>query len=350
MKEKLRIAFLGCGYMGQNAHMKNYYELPDQCEIVAIAEARPKLGAAVAKHFNVPHVFESYDEMLKNVEFDAVVAAQNFGNHVNVVPMILRSKKPLITEKPLCICPENAKMLADLADETGTLHMVGYHKRSDLATEYAKKLIDEWRASGEYGKLRMVRISMPPGNWIGGAPMPVATDEQYPELPLEAPPSYFPGEIGKDYISFVNYYIHQVNYMHYVLSEPLHVDYVEPTGVLLVASGQSGVCATLEMAAYETRDDWQESVFVAFERATIRVELPAPLADRQPGRVFVMRGKKEELMTTTEVTLPRVAAMQNQAKNFIAAAKGERPAPCNSRQAVEDLRLAAEYIKMMNKL
>lgn len=348
MSDKLRVAFLGCGYMGQNAHMKNYYELRDRCEIVAIAEARPQLGKAVAARFNVPHVFDTYEKMLDSVEFDAVVASQSFANHVNIVPMVLRSKKALMTEKPLCIQPENAVMLADLAEEMNTLHMVGYHKRSDLASEYAKKLIDEWTASGEYGKLRLVRVSMPPGNWVGGAPSPITTDEAYPELPLELPPSYFPDQIGKDYITFVNYYIHQVNYLHYVLNEPLHVEYADPSGVLLAASGQSGVCATLEMAAYETKDDWQEVIFVAFERATIRIELPAPLADRQPGRVFVMRGKKDELMTTCEITLPRVSAMQNQAANFIAAAKGERPAPCTSRCAVEDLRVAAEYIKKMN--
>ena len=349
MSDKLRIAFLGTGYMGQNAHFKNYYELRDECQVVAIAEARPKLGNAVARHFGVEQVFTSYDEMLKNVDFDAVVAAQQFNNHINIVPMVLRSGKPLMTEKPLCICPETATMLADLADTHNTLHMVGYHKRSDLASEYAKPLIDEWRSSGEYGKLRLVRVSMPPGNWVGGAPAPIPTDEPYPDYPRESPPDYFPGKIGEDYVSFVNYYIHQVNYINYVLGEPVSVDYADPTGVLMVASGQSGVCATLEMSAYETRDDWQEVISVAFERATLRIELPAPLADRQPGRVFVTRGKKSETMTTTEVTLPRVAAMQNQARNFIAAARGDRPAPCTSRQAADDLRVAAEYIKMMIK-
>ncbi|NLG24559.1 MAG: Gfo/Idh/MocA family oxidoreductase [Clostridiales bacterium] len=348
MADKLRIAFLGCGYMGQNAHMKNYFELRDQCDIVAIAEARPGLGKAVAAHYGVPHVFERYDQMLGSVEFDAVVSAQPFSNHIHIVPMVLESGKPMLTEKPLCVRPDNAVKLADLADRHRVLHMVGYHKRSDLASEYAKALVDEWRGSGEFGKLRLIRISMPPGNWVGGAPRPITTDESYPPIEAESPPDEFPGQLGKDYISFVNYYIHQVNYLHFMLGEPLAVDYADRSGVMLAASGDSGVCATLEMAAYETRDDWQEEIFIAFERGTIRVQLPAPLADRQPGRVFVMRGKREELMTTAEITLPRVAAMQNQAKNFIAAAKGERPAPCDSRRAADDLRFAADYIRKLN--
>ncbi len=146
--------------------------------------------------------------------------------------------------------------------------MVDYHKRSDPATEYAKKVIDDWKTSGEFGKMRLLRISMPPGNWVGGAPRPIGTDEAYPQLTLENPPEYFPGQLGKDYVAFVNYYIHQVNYMHFIMDEPLHVQYVEPSGVMLVASGASGIPAILEMAAYETRYDWQESIFASFETDT----------------------------------------------------------------------------------
>ncbi len=35
------------------------------------------------------------------------------------------------------------------------------------------------------------------------------------------------------YITFVNYYIHQVNLMRHLLGEPYRVTYADPSGVLL---------------------------------------------------------------------------------------------------------------------
>lgn len=344
--DKVKLAFLGSGFMGQNAHMVNYYELPDQCEIVALAEFRPGLAKLVASRYGIPNIFSTYEEMLKNVEFDAVVAAQQFSNHINIVPMVLESKKPLLTEKPLCIGYETAVFLADCAERNNTLHMVAYHKRSDPASEYAKAVVEEWKKNGEFGKMRLVRITMPPGNWTASAPQALSTEEPFPQIQGEAAPSYFPGQLGRDYIGFVNYYIHQVNYMRFIFGEKYDVKYCDPSGVLMAVESESGICGTLEMAPYSNKNDWQESVFVAFERGYVKVELPAPLANRQPGRVTVLREFKDGTATVTEPLLPRISAMKNQAANFLAAVRGERPAPCVSKDAAEDLRIAAKYIKM----
>lgn len=48
--------------------------------------------------------------------------------------------------------------------------------------------------------------------------------------------------------------------------------------------------------------------------------------------------------------LPLVSAMQNQAKNFLAAVRGQRKAPCESWEALEDLKIARDYIRMMYNL
>ena len=53
-----------------------------------------------------------------------------------------------LTEKPLALSVEAGEMLADLADKNKVTHMVGYHKRSDPAMEYAKSIIDQWKEQG----------------------------------------------------------------------------------------------------------------------------------------------------------------------------------------------------------
>ena len=55
--KKIRLAFAGVGGMGQAAHLRNYASLRDDCEVVALAELRPKLAQAVSHKFGIPKVY-----------------------------------------------------------------------------------------------------------------------------------------------------------------------------------------------------------------------------------------------------------------------------------------------------
>jgi predicted dehydrogenase len=343
--DKVRIGFVGVGYMGQKAHLSNYAVL-DDCEVVAIAEPRWQLAEKVAHRYGIEKVYKSHKELLANCQVDAIVAAQPYRHHITIVPDILEAGKPLLTEKPLALSVEAGERLAQLADEKGVLYMVGNHKRSDPAMEYAKKLVDEWKETGEYGNLRYIRVTMPPGDWIGGAGDALTSNEPYPEIQLEPDAPYFDEKMAQAYDSFVNYYIHQVNTLRFLLGEPYKVTFAEKSGVLLVAESNSGVCGIIEMAPYENTVDWQETCLVCFERGFIKVELPAPLACQQPGRVTIMKDKGKSEPLIIQPSLPRIHAMRKQAMNFLAAVRGERPAPCEAREAVEDLKIARDYIRL----
>lgn len=345
---KVKLGFVGVGYMGQLAHLSNYAVI-DDCEVVAIAEPRKELAKAVAHRYGINRIYSDHEELLEKCDVDAIVAAQPYRRHAVLIPDILKAKKPVFTEKPLSLSAEVGENLARLAEENGVLYMVGYHKRSDPAMEYAKRLINEWKASGEFGKMRLVRITMPPGDWVGGATGFINTGEKVPPGEIEPLPTYFDEATGRLYDSFVNYYIHQVNAMRFVLGESYKITFTDRSGVLLVVESESGVCGTLEMASYQTSIDWQERVFVGFERGYIDVELPPPLARQQAGHVTVMCDNGKSIPAITSPILPRVSAMQQQAKNFVAAVRGDRPAPCEAKEAVEDLKVARRYIELYIK-
>ncbi len=347
MRDKLRIGFVGAGFMGQKAHLANYAAL-DDCRVVAVAEPRLKVAEEVARRYGIENIYANHRELLEKCEVDAIVAAQPYNHHFSLIPDILRAKKPVFTEKPVALSVEAGENLAKLAEDQGVLYMVGYHKRSDPATEYARKIIEQWKTSGEYGKMKLVRITMPDGDWIGGAPRnEVSSDEPYPPVEMEPMPEYFSAEVGEKYNAFVNYYIHQVNAMRFMFGEPYKVVFADKSGVLMVTQSESGICGTIEMAPYRNTSDWQEVIFAAFEKGYVKVELPAPLASQQPGRVTVMRDNGTEPATITQPLLPKIHAMRNQAMNFLAAVRGERPAPCDAREAVEDLKVARDYIRLL---
>ena len=344
MQRKIKMGFIGVGYMGQLAHLHNYVQLGQFCEIVSLCDVKINQATRLAQKFGIPNVTADYKELLANPEIEAVACIQQFQNHVVLVPEILRAGKHVITEKPLCVFPENGDILVDIAKKTGKLHMVGNHKRSDPAVEYAMEIIKKWKASGECGKMTYVRLSMPPGNWRKDADTPYMTNEPPAHVPPEPQPQGIDDSTRNKTIWFVNYYIHQVNLMRFLLGEDFQLTYADK--YFFSAKSKSGVNCILEMDHYNTSIDWQEHALVCFEKGWVRIDLPAPLAMQLAGTVTVYQDKGWDSKSISPA-LPNVCAMRNQAKNFLLAVAGEKPAPCISAEAVKDLRIARDYISMV---
>lgn len=345
MSNKIKLGFIGVGFMGQLAHLQNYVQLAD-CEVAAVADAKIEQAKKVAAAYGINKVYQDYHELLADDEIIGVVASQQYRNHVNIVPDVLNAGKHILTEKPLTLFAENAESLVTLANEKNLIHMVGYHKRSDPAVELAKKFIHEAKKDNSWGRLKYIRLTMPPGDWVGGSKPAITTDEQYPAIDWEKTPDGIDSKMFDEYNRFVNYYIHQVNLMRFLLEEDYKITYADKSGVLLVVESESGVTGTIEMETYATTDDWQEKILICFDKAYIEISLPAPLASQQAGRVTVFTDINGEGGKTTEYRLPNVHAMKNQAMNFIKAIKGEIEPPCCSSEAIKDLDIAMDYIKL----
>jgi predicted dehydrogenase len=346
--EKVRIGFVGVGGMGQMAHLRNYVDLPD-CEVVALAELRPETAQLVAARYGVRKVYRDHAEMLDAESLDGIVASQPYSRHAVLLPELYGRVKHVFTEKPLAISVEAGERLAAAAAQAGCVHMVGYHKRSDPATLAAKRTIDEWKASGRCGPMTYVRLTMPPGDWIadGFRGLLNAGDKGRVPLEHEAKPAGMSDAVFQQYSAFVNYYIHQVNLLRHLLGEPYTVTHADRNGRLFVAETASGVTGVIEMDPYRTSVAWDETALVCFERGTVKLELPAPLAHNRPGSVEVFTDKQDgEPPKTTRPQLPWRHAMLQQADNFLKVCRGEMPPPCDAAEAVDDLRAARAYIRL----
>jgi len=342
-----KIGFVGVGGMGQMAHLRNYVTVPG-CQVVAIAEVKQKQARLVAERYGISKVYANAEEMLANEELDGIVAAQPFTRHGLLLPEIYKAGKPVFTEKPLAGSIEVGEKILNALKSSGTWHMVGYHKRSDPATMHAKAEVDKLKESGELGKLRYVRILMPAGDWVANGFIGIlGSDDPAPAFEWDPPASDMDEETYKAYVGFVNYYIHQVNLMRHLLGEPYKATYAEKSGVLFAGESDSGVACVIEMSPYHTTIDWQESALVAFERGYVKLDLPAPLAYNRPGKVEIFKDPGGGVIPQLIIpTLPWVHAMRQQAMNFVAAIKGERKPMCDAPEALEDLKVARQYIHL----
>lgn len=345
-ERRVRIGFCGVGNMGQCAHLRNYVSLQD-CDVVALAELREDLGRSVAARYGIPRVYKRVEDMLAAESLDGIVASQPFTRHGVLVPLLLQARTPILTEKPLAASVAVGERLVEAVQRSGTWHMVGYHKRSDPATIAAKAEIERLQQTRELGRLTYVRLLMPAGDWVANGFVDLIPGARGQGLETDPPAADMDSATYAEYTRFVNYYIHQVNLMRHLLGEPYRVTYADPGGILLAGVSASGIACSIEMSPYVTSIDWQESALVCFERGWVKLELPAPLAVNRPGQVTFFRdpGKGATPLTTVP-QLPWIHAMRQQAMAFVAAIRGTGRPPCEAAEALDDLRVARDYIRL----
>jgi len=349
MAGKVRIGFVGAGFMGQLAHIRSYALLRDECELVALAEPRERTAELVAARYGIGRVYRDHRELIESEELDGIVASQPFTHHAALLPELYPRAPHLFTEKPLALGPATGARLAALAEDAGCTHMLGYHRRSDPATREAKRTLDAWRGSGELGGVRYLRICYSDGDWVANAHAALidAGDER-PQLPVEAPPLELEGDDEALWAlrTGVNELVHPLNLMRHLLGEPYRLVFAHGSGRLYCFESDSGVPATIEVAPYRVTVGLEEELLVAFERGYVRLR-PAPsLALNRAGSLEVYRDPGAgALPERVAPQLPWIDPMRAQAADFLRVCRGEIPPPTGAAEAAEDLGLVLDLVR-----
>jgi len=346
---KVRIGFVGAGFMGQLAHIRSYASLHEECELVALAEPRRRTAELVAARYGIGRVYRDHRELLEAEQLDAIVAAQRYAYHAALLPELYPHVAHLFTEKPLALGAATGDRLSHLARESGCIHMLGYQRRSDPATREAKQTVDEWKAGGELGALRYVRICYSDGDWTGNAHAElIDVGEQPPPFPAEEPPPEFAADDEALWAlsEGVDKLVHPLNLLRHFLGEPYRLVFVHVSGRLLVFESESGVPATIEVTPYRLTVGFDEEILVAFERGYVRLR-PAPsLARNRAGTVELCRdpggGVKQERRFPQ---LPWIDPQNAQAGDFLRVCRGEAAPPTDAGEAAQDLHLVADIVR-----
>jgi predicted dehydrogenase len=346
---KIRIGFVGAGFMGQLAHIRSYALLRDECELVALAEPRTKMAELVAARFGIERVYRDHHELIDSEELDGIVAVQKFTHHAALLPELYPQVPFLFTEKPLALGAEQGDRLVSLASEAGCVHMLGYQRRCDPATHEAKRIVDAWQASGEMGALRYLRYCFSDGDWIANADAALIDfGEQPPPFPAEQLPAEFAEDkdAGRALWEGVDTLVHPLNLLRHFLGERYRLVFAHGSGGLLVFEGDSGVPMTIEVSPYRLTSAFDEELLVAFERGYVRLR-PAPsLARNRAGTVEIFRDEGlDSLPERASPQLPSLDPQQAQAAAFLRVCRGEAPPPTDASEAAEDLHLVADVVR-----
>mgnify|MGYP000066164166 CR=1 FL=1 len=247
----------------------------------------------------------------------------------------------------------NAREWKRLADERRLVYVVGYMKRWDLGARKVASLIRQWRASGEYGALRHVSCEMSGTDWTWGheAPLQAQSEHASAPPPMEPFPARFSDAEARFYNMNINFYVHQVNLLRYLISEDYHLAYTHPAAKVLVASADSGVSITLEMGRHQINRTWDEVYRLSFDGAEITLRMPSPLQRQQNGEMEIRRNLADGSHETVvpNVGLPSWSFFE-QAKGFLQCVRDGSIPFDSTGEAIRDLEMFEQQVGLMKSV
>jgi predicted dehydrogenase len=266
--------------MAQVGHLPFYLNDP-RCEVVAVAEERPSLVAALAERLGADRVLPDRHSLFARSDVDAIVLSTPRAATGPLTLEAMEAGKHILVEKPMAHTVEQASRLVDAARERQRVYVVGFMKRYDPGVQKAKSLFDEMVASERLGKLLCARFYDYSKTYAMPPPAHVRPREsravRYPVWPTW--PDWLPARHRGTYERFLNAACHDVNLIGYFFPGPVDVAsaLASPDGAVAAVMRWENVPIILEIAMSET-GRWLEGAEFLFERGRIAVSIPSPMA------------------------------------------------------------------------
>ena len=138
MREKLRIAVVGVGYLGR-FHAEKYSRM-DDVELVGVADVNKTQAESVAQCVKT-RAYSDYRDLLGRVDAVSVVTPTSL--HHEVGRDFLQSDADVLIEKPVTATLDEAQELIELAESRGLLIQVGHLERFNPAVAALKEMMTQ---------------------------------------------------------------------------------------------------------------------------------------------------------------------------------------------------------------
>jgi len=147
---KIGIGIIGFGGIAQAAHAPGYRNIPDQCEIVAVADIAPERLEEARTKWGIGCTLTDYKQLLEMPEIDAVSVCTP--NYIHAQPTIdaLQAGKHVLCEKPMAINATQAAAMQAAAQSTGNKLQIGYNWRFSSGSQSLKRAVDAGKLGNVY--------------------------------------------------------------------------------------------------------------------------------------------------------------------------------------------------------
>jgi predicted dehydrogenase len=153
-KKKIGVGIIGASPLNpnswaMNAHIPAIKALPEDYELRAVSTSRRESAEAAEKEFGVP-AFDNHQDLVNHRDVDLVVVTVKVPSHHELISAAIDAGKMVFSEWPLGNGLEEAKDLAQRAENAGVRTAVGLQARFQPAIRYVHDLI----ADGYIGEVQ----------------------------------------------------------------------------------------------------------------------------------------------------------------------------------------------------
>ncbi|MYF91757.1 MAG: Gfo/Idh/MocA family oxidoreductase, partial [Gemmatimonadetes bacterium] len=135
--DKIRVGFIGCGG-NASGHIGRVLGIPE-AEVVALCDVdQASLQRAKERHSQAAELpeFTHYQEMLEQVELDAVEISTPHTLHFEQIMAALDKGLHVLTEKPMVCTVDHARQVIAKSEETGKVLMISYQRHLQAQYRY----------------------------------------------------------------------------------------------------------------------------------------------------------------------------------------------------------------------
>ena len=123
-------------------------------EVVAIASGRMESAQATADAFDIPNVYDDWEQMLEKHPADVVCVVTPTVHHAPMALAALDRGAHVICEKPFAMNADEARRMVEKAESLNRVHLMGHELRFNPNRRKIKQLI----ADGTIGKVQHVNV------------------------------------------------------------------------------------------------------------------------------------------------------------------------------------------------
>ncbi len=159
ISKNVRWGIIGCGAVTE-VKSGPAYRNTKGFELLAVMRRNEEKSADFARRHNVPKYYTNVDDLIDDVEIDAIYIATPPDSHLEYALKVAKVGKPCCIEKPMAMNYQDSLKIYNAFNEKDIPLFIAYYRRS--LPRFNK--IKEWLNEGAIGEVRHIRwhLSKPP--------------------------------------------------------------------------------------------------------------------------------------------------------------------------------------------
>ncbi len=315
MKKKVKISFIGAGFMAQIAHIRNFKK-NKKVQLWDVADYDHKMALGVKKKFGFKGVATSDAKTILNNKPDGVVIIVQRPLMLNLIKQSFKKKLNVMSEKPPAYSHAEYMKCKKLAGKK--IWIKGYNRRCDPVVRYFKKNLKSYHDT--FGDLLNVKYEILLGNSYMGEKHKVKPTLQ--KKIWKGVRNKFPHWLSTKYKSLYEYHLnsacHYFDLFDFFKIEPVKAynsfiskDIFQSS---FVGKFRKNFPHCNLLITNSRVKGWEENITFFFKNGNCKINFEAPLNKKRSHKLTITNAVNGKVTT---ISKKNISSFDEQSKTFI---------------------------------